>query len=354
MGLGRLPAFLGTLGLVLVIAPATSRAEGPGDPARPTSKVSAPTPGQVQAARDLFAAASADEAAERWGDALQKLQRVVQVKSTAGVRYHIAFCEEKLGQIATALEHYSEALNAAKQEHNHEVETLLREPFLSDLSARVPRLTIDVPRDATGVDVTLDGHPHPSALWGVAIPLDPGSHRIEARADGREPFFRDLVLHERETSALPIVFAQSAPVRVATAPPTVTANPTPPPPSATTRSPPPMASPTPVADERPSRSLVAPVVVGIGALVLVGAGVGAYEAAGSAQTEGRTECLTRTNCDSLRTPVRTWDDVALGLWIGAGIAGVAAVVLWTSSGRSADSRVQLSAGPGLLRLEGTF
>jgi hypothetical protein len=358
---GRSGAFAGALGLALLLTSSHSFADGPSDAARPTTKVSPPTPAELQAARDLFAAAAKDEDAGRWSDALQKFQRVVQVKSTAGVRFHIALCEEKLGQIATALEHYTEALNAAKLEHNQDVEALLREPFLSELSLRVPRITVEVPGDVTGADVTIDGHSFPSALWGVAIPLDPGAHRIEARASGREPFFRDIVLVEHEVANLPIDFRRSGTGPQA-APPALGASPPPteaPPPS--TSAPPPPAPPprsAPVTPAAPSaersRSIVAPLLASIGTFVLVGGGVGAFAAAGSAQTSGREQCLTRTNCDSLRTPVRTWDGVALGLWIGAGVAAATAVVLWTTGGKPTDARVQLSAGPGLVRLEGAF
>ncbi len=88
MRAARRLALSGALGVGLAIAltSSPSRAEEP-------AKVSL-TPGQIQAARDLFPAAMKDEDGERCSDALQKLQRVAQIKSTAGVRYHIALCEE--------------------------------------------------------------------------------------------------------------------------------------------------------------------------------------------------------------------------------------------------------------------
>jgi hypothetical protein len=164
-----------------------------------------PTPGQLQAARELFAAATDDEKAGRWSDALEKLRRVAQVKLTAGVRYHVAYCEEHLGQTATALAHYTEARDAADRERNKEVLAFLKDPFLSDLRARVPTLSIEVTADAGAAVVTIDGHPHPQGLWGVAVPIDPGTHHVAATAPGREPFARDITLHEREATVLDVV-----------------------------------------------------------------------------------------------------------------------------------------------------
>jgi hypothetical protein len=166
---------------------------------------SEPTPGQLQAARELFAAATEDERASRWADALDKLRRVADVKLTAGVRYHIAFCEEKLGLTATALAHYTEAHDAADREHNKEVMVLLKDPFLPDLRARVPTLSIEVTADALGAKVTIDGHPHPAGLWGIAVPIDPGPHVIAGTAPGREPFSKQITLHEREVTVLDVV-----------------------------------------------------------------------------------------------------------------------------------------------------
>ncbi len=208
-----------------VLAADPPRAAPAAPAAAPTPPVSQPTPDQLQAARELFSAASKDEGASRWSDALEKLHRVADVKLTAGVRYHIAFCEEKLGQTATALAHFAEARDAAEREHNKEVLDLLKEPFLSDLHARVPTLSIDVPSDAKDAVVTIDDHPHPSGLWGVAVPVDPGTHRIDAHAAGRAPFSKELTLHEREVTVLDVVLPPSSPAPTPT--PTSTSTPTP-------------------------------------------------------------------------------------------------------------------------------
>jgi hypothetical protein len=273
-----------------------------------------PTPGQLQAARDLFMAATKDEDAQRWSDALDKLRRVADVKLTAGVRYHVAFCEEKLGQTATALAHYNEAQSAAQREHDKDVLDLVTPEFLAGLRGRVSTLTIDVP-DAIGgaADVTLDGHPEPKGLWGVAVPVDPGPHHVEAHAPGRISFVRELIVREREVTVLDVTM------------PTLPDVPVPPPP-------PPAPERAPMPPSESSRSLAAPLGTTIGAVLLASGGIGAFVLAGNAQSSGQAQCATRTsgNCNDLRAPVRDWDSVALGAWAGSAILATAAVVLWAT------------------------
>src|SRR5258706_15123609 len=101
----------------------------------------APSQAQVQAARELFQEAERDEDAKRWAEALEKLRRVAAVRLTPGVRYHIALCEENLGQLVAALADYTLAENQARAENAQDVLRLVGKK-LESLRARVPRLTI--------------------------------------------------------------------------------------------------------------------------------------------------------------------------------------------------------------------
>ena len=81
----------------------------------------APTESELRAARQLFAEAEHDEDAGRWPEALEKLRRVEQVKHTAGVRSHVALCEEHLGQLARALDDYASAEAEARADGANDV-----------------------------------------------------------------------------------------------------------------------------------------------------------------------------------------------------------------------------------------
>jgi hypothetical protein len=52
--------------------------------------------------------------------------------------------------------------------------------------------------DVPGVRVSIDGTPQVGRLDGVAVPVDPGPHRVRFEADGFEPVERDIVVRERE------------------------------------------------------------------------------------------------------------------------------------------------------------
>jgi hypothetical protein len=98
-----------------------------------------PSPEDLRAARELFASAEKDEDAGKWSDALDKLGRVAQVRSTSGVRYHIALCEEHLGRLAHALDDYVQAEIQARNDGAQDVLRLVG-GRVGQLKDRVPRL----------------------------------------------------------------------------------------------------------------------------------------------------------------------------------------------------------------------
>jgi tetratricopeptide (TPR) repeat protein len=297
-----------------------------------------PTPTELQAARNLFAKAEKDEAAGRWADALDELKRAASVKSTPGLRFHIALCEEKLGRLVAALADYTAADQMARDQNNKEVMDAVAEP-LKNLRIRVPTLTIEVPA-AAGTKIELDGTVVPSGLYGVSMPVEPGVHRVEAHATGKRPFTTEVQLHERE--------AQTATVQWHDLP-------TAPPPQGSERE---SKLETGGGGEHPHHggSEAGAIVVTIGAAAFLGFGIGAYLAADGASTTLTNQCPTQLYCDDLRTPVRTWDALSLAGFIAAAGATTLAVVLWATSGGGGktESHARLELRPGGLALTGSF
>jgi hypothetical protein len=115
-------------------------------------------------------------------DALDRAEALVRAPTLA---LHAARCLERLGRLVEASERYmsaqrmplgadaSEAFREAQADAAREREALL---------PRLPSLEIVLegarPEEAT---VTLDGKPVPAVLVGVGRPVNPGSHRVEAR-----------------------------------------------------------------------------------------------------------------------------------------------------------------------------
>ncbi len=298
-----------------------------------------PTDKELEQARALFKEAQADEAAGHFSDALEKLRRIVEVKATPGVRFHIGYCEEKLGHLVEALEAYERADADARIEKKEDVLREVAAP-LAALRARVPLLTIHVPGGLPDVRVSLDDKPIVKADWGVARRVAPGAHSVEATAPDHPPFRTMLTVPEKSVHVLTVAFLErAAPAPIPAPEPAKTVEPVRP-----------RAEPGP-AREAPARgpSYTGAIVATAATAVLAGLGVGAFLLAGSKQDELLARCPTLgpEGCEALRGPVRTWDAVALGSWIGAGAAGAAAVVLFATAKPSRPSPRSATLIPSL-------
>ena len=320
-----------------------------------TSLITAPAFAQasdadLRAARELFTAAEHDEDAGKWADAYDKLTRVAAVKLTAGVRYHLALCQEKLGKLATALDLFHQAQKQAQADEARDVLRLVGKQ-LEDLEPRVPRLTVHVVPPVDEAVVQLDGTPIAKALVGVAIPLDPGSHVVEASAPNRAPAKATIAMGERDVTSIDLQLGEP---RAPAGAPAAAATPGAGPATATETGP--ASAPAPQSASGHS-SIVGPLLTTAGALALAGLGVGAYIAAGNQVTSGQQQCApssTRDPCDSAVSTVRAWDFTAVGAWIGAAALGTVAVVLWIHTSHSQPASTALVVGPARIELGGRF
>jgi hypothetical protein len=300
-----------------------------------------PTQAELQMARDLFGKAEKDEEAKDWSAALEKLRRAYAIKSTAGLRFHIAVCEENLGQLVDALHDYEaaeELAKADKTEKGKQVLAVIAEPLLA-IRARVPHLKLTLPADVTDGEITLDGKKLPKEEAVNAVVLEPGQHRVEASAPGRTPFATTMTLKEHEVTSLEIKLPPIAVAPVAPAPVGGAGNAVMPPDEA-----------------RKTRSRTGAILVTGGAVVLAVGGLGAYLLADSAQSDARADCARTGACNGAKSTVRVWDTVALGAWIGAAAAAGYAVILWSKPSHDdrAASPARVRVGAGSLHLEGSF
>jgi hypothetical protein len=273
-------------------------------------------------ARALFLQAESDEDGARWQEALTKLRRVASVRSTAGVRYHIALCEEQLGRLADALADYALARDQARDERVEDVSALVGNA-IARLGPRVAHLTIRV-REGANADVTLDGAPVPRGRLGETLPVDPGLHRIDVRVGGVAAGSAIVDLHERDSVVVELPLPSGA-----------GASPTPEGRRSGDTKPAPGAGPADDAARAMSAATRAGAAeMAIAAVILAAVGAGAYMAADSALDSGIRSCATVRSaaadaCDSQKTAVRTWDWVAGGSWVGAAVSSGVAIWLWT-------------------------
>ena len=160
-----------------------------------------PSEADVRAARDFFSNAVKEEDNNHWQAALTMFKQVSEVKLTAGVRYHLALCEEKLGDLAKALSQYTLAESQARQENARDVLRLVGKQ-VERLEQRVPRLTVQIVPNTSDALITLDGAPLGRDALDHPYPVDPGTHEIKAVSPGRIAAKGIVVMRESDMSEL--------------------------------------------------------------------------------------------------------------------------------------------------------
>lgn len=127
--------------------------------------------------------------------ACDRFEESYRLEAKPGTALNLGNCREQLGQIASAWQRFQEAAQTLPKED-------ARRPIAKEraaaLAGKVPKLTLRVPAGAEGWVVLRDGVELGSASLNLALPVDPGSHRIEVRAPGRAPALTTVDLSPSE------------------------------------------------------------------------------------------------------------------------------------------------------------
>ncbi len=157
--------------------------------------------------------------AARRGDprtACEKLRESYRLEAAIGTLLNIAVCEEALGELANAWQHYQEVVHGLD---GRDERVKVARSHLEALEPRLPRLIVQYEADATVDDATvwIDGVQLGTASLGEALPIDVGSHMIEVRAAGRESrvFPIDVQEGERRVVEINVGAPRAAPPVVA-------------------------------------------------------------------------------------------------------------------------------------------
>ncbi len=157
-------------------------------------------PRDPAAAEALFldgrkAAAAGDQAT-----ACARFRESQRLDPAIGTVLNIAICEEALGQLASAWQHYQECAQGLPPGDDRQ--TMAR-VGVERLEKRAPRLTLALaPGAVEGTRVERDGIELSSASFGVALPVDPGNHSVLVLAPGHEPRSYALSLREAQRETL--------------------------------------------------------------------------------------------------------------------------------------------------------
>jgi tetratricopeptide (TPR) repeat protein len=285
-------------------------------------------PGNKAAAQALFEEGLRLFDAGRYPDACEKFAVSERLDAAASTLLNLARCYERAGRAASAWVTYGEAAAQAHREADPRREQYARER-VADAAKRLSRLSILAPSAPPGTVVKRDGTPVDRAEWGVAVPVDPGPHVVEASAPGKAPWRTTLDVPKSPTSTtveIPKLADAGAP------PPASAADGT-----AAARSP-------PRGDGIGAQKIVALAVGGVG---LVGVGVGTYFGLRAARlhSESQDHCPLPDACDPLGVSKNRDAGQAADVATIAVVAGAAAlaagVVLWLTA-PSKNTRVGFS------------
>lgn len=129
-------------------------------------------------------------------EACQKFAESERLDHAAGTLMNLATCEEGLGKLASAWQHWQEAIDELPA---GDTRILFARAQIRELEKMLPRLTVTlVASGATGARVFRDDVELGAASLGVALPIDPGPHAVTVQVPG----------HRLETAAFTIAPAE--------------------------------------------------------------------------------------------------------------------------------------------------
>jgi hypothetical protein len=278
--------------------------------------------------------------AGKFAEGCPKLEASQKLDPALGTLLNLADCNEKLGKTASAWAQYREATSLARAAGSSE-----REKFATDrskaLEPHLSTLTIRVAAGDAGaapVEVKRDGMSVNSAELGSAIPVDPGAHEVTAASPGMKAWSSKIDVG-KDAAKVEVEVPKLEPADGTT---------------------PATAGPT---DESPAKShgsSLRPVAIAVGAVGIVGIGVGAFFglSASSSWSEAKDTCNDVPNgCSSegvkQQQSASTKATVSTVAFIAGGAFLAAGTVLWFTAG-SGDKQTAIGIGPGMIAARGRF
>jgi hypothetical protein len=182
--------------------------------------------GSSAAAEALFSEGKALVAAKNFAAACPKFEASQKLDPGAGTLLHLGSCYESLGKIASAWATYIEAGAAARARNRRDWADNAAQRALR-LEPRLPRLTVLIKTQVPGLEVVRDGVRVETGALGSALPVDPGSHKLEALAKGYKPWSKSFDATEKAALTIEIPALEAEPVVAVPTPAVAVQNPVP-------------------------------------------------------------------------------------------------------------------------------
>jgi hypothetical protein len=169
----RNPVTIWAFAVALVLAAPAVRAQA--------ADTTAPT------AQSLFDAGMQALAAGFYTEACPRLEQSWRLEPRPDTRFYLADCYEKTGRTASAWINFWEVSETAMKAGDT-ARALVSSQRALALTAHLSYLTVTVPHPVTGLVVKRDGTPVAPESWGMPVPVDPGTHQVEATAPNKKPY----------------------------------------------------------------------------------------------------------------------------------------------------------------------
>ncbi|MRG92289.1 hypothetical protein [Polyangium spumosum] len=152
-----------------------------------------PSAADKAAADKLFEEGRALLEQSRLPEACQKFAESDRYDPSVGTRLNLGDCHERQGKTASAYGHFGDAARLARERGDRSREVVAEERRRA-LEEKLSRVRVTAPAAVPGLEVELDGKVLGAAVFGTALPVDPGKHEVEARAPGRRVFREEKVV----------------------------------------------------------------------------------------------------------------------------------------------------------------
>lgn len=307
---------------------------------------------QSATAEKLFNDGNKLMAAGKLAEACTAFEASNRDEPRAGTLLHLGECREKSQQLASAWSAYKDAQHLATDPRKRQFATAK----VAALEPRLSYLTVAVSDQnrVPGLVLTRNGTSFAPTLWNRVLPIDGGDYFMTGRAPGYDTWQKTVhVPPEGAKLAVDVPALTKATNGAAsvTPPPPQPSNPaatSPTPPNVTVpvstvvqqnvnvTAPQPSVVLVPVRDPSPTQpptsNKVVPLIVGVGALALLGGGLGVEFWAESRYNEAKAEMTSQLRRNFLYNSANTRRYVAEGLAVTGLAAGGAAVWLYLRDG----------------------
>jgi serine/threonine-protein kinase len=292
----------------------------------------------------------------KFADACPKFADSQKLDPGVGTLLNLARCYQKNGQAASAWSTYKEAAAAARTAGQADREGIARREAAA-LEPTLPKLTVSVsPETASlpNLEVRMDGVILSRGLWGVAAPVDPGPHNIEAKAAGKRPFSQRVQAALKSSSAVTI---PSLGTGSSSEPAAAAVEPSGPVPAANTTMSVSTSSSSDGAGKSPQRA-IGIVIGGAGVVAMAVGGVLALSAKSAYDGVPADQC-DATGCTETGFQTRTdardkagMATIVFGVGAAALVGG--GILFLTAPSSSGSPSASLSVGPSGFAVRGSF